>query len=104
MERESIDFVDKTLNIWNQELLSTSGLLSRIIYNDEFASIDEMWKEMAKDPEGPVIELTQFKNGSTSELFIQCLHLHSIQQPLLHTLVEYYQHTFKSAHHPNSYQ
>ena len=35
VERESIDFNDKTLNIWNQELLCMGGLMSRIIYEDE---------------------------------------------------------------------
>lgn len=48
VERESIDFVDKTLNVWNQELLSTTGLLSRIIYADELTSIQNMYTELPK--------------------------------------------------------
>ncbi|KAF9328391.1 hypothetical protein BGZ91_001028 [Linnemannia elongata] len=32
VERESLDFVDKTLQIWNHELLSMAGLLSRALY------------------------------------------------------------------------
>ncbi|KAJ3216334.1 hypothetical protein HK099_005915 [Clydaea vesicula] len=53
VERESIDFVDKTLNLWNQELLSTTGLLARILYVDEFASIKDMFENVPKpiDPE-----------------------------------------------------
>src|SRR5690606_17679629 len=32
VERESIDFVDNCLKVWNHELLSMAGLLSRIMY------------------------------------------------------------------------
>ncbi len=39
MERESIDFVDRTLALWNQEVLSMCGVLSRIIYEDEYDHI-----------------------------------------------------------------
>ncbi|KAJ3065081.1 hypothetical protein HDU98_011523 [Podochytrium sp. JEL0797] len=43
VERESIDFVDRSLNIWNQDLLTVSGLLSRIIFEDEMGSISELF-------------------------------------------------------------
>ncbi|KAI8803502.1 hypothetical protein BJ742DRAFT_828538 [Cladochytrium replicatum] len=49
VERESIDFVDKTLNIFNQEVLSMGGLLARIIYDEEMKSIDRMYQEMSLD-------------------------------------------------------
>lgn len=32
VERESLDFVDKCLQVWNHELLSMAGLLSRTLY------------------------------------------------------------------------
>ncbi|KAJ3193124.1 hypothetical protein HK101_005381 [Irineochytrium annulatum] len=49
VERESIDFVDRNLNVWNQDLLTIGGLLARIIYEDEMASIAELHKELALD-------------------------------------------------------
>lgn len=39
VERESIDFVDKTLAIWNQEILAISGLFVRIIFEEEVTMI-----------------------------------------------------------------
>jgi hypothetical protein len=35
VERETIDFVDPTLNIWNQEVLCSSGLVCRILFETE---------------------------------------------------------------------
>ncbi|KAJ3134361.1 hypothetical protein HK100_003665 [Physocladia obscura] len=43
VERENIDFVDRNLNIWNQDLLTVSGLLSRILFDDEMSSISELF-------------------------------------------------------------
>ncbi|KAJ3047161.1 hypothetical protein HK097_000176, partial [Rhizophlyctis rosea] len=51
VERESIDFVDKTLNIWNQNILTVSGLLSRILYDDDMSAISRLYTEMHLDPE-----------------------------------------------------
>lgn len=39
VERESIDFVDETLKIWNKELLIMLGYLARIVYEDDMLSI-----------------------------------------------------------------
>lgn len=39
VERESIDFVDRTLSIWNQEILCTAGVLLRVVYEDEMKAI-----------------------------------------------------------------
>lgn len=50
VERESIDFVDKTLNIWNQEMLSMCGLLARIVAEDDLDSIVSLYKELTLDP------------------------------------------------------
>ncbi|KAF9360799.1 hypothetical protein BGX34_007497 [Mortierella sp. NVP85] len=46
VERESLDFVDKCLQVWNHELLSTAGLLSRMIYEDELAQIGNLYNEI----------------------------------------------------------
>ncbi|KAF9088566.1 hypothetical protein BGX23_007256 [Mortierella sp. AD031] len=46
VERESLDFVDKTLQIWNHELLSMAGLLSRSLYEDELLQIGNLYNEM----------------------------------------------------------
>ncbi|KAI9197496.1 uncharacterized protein BJ171DRAFT_519741 [Polychytrium aggregatum] len=49
VERESIDFVDRTLNIWNQEILTMCGLLARLIYDDEMDAIHKMHSELGPD-------------------------------------------------------
>jgi len=46
VERESLDFVDKTLQVWNHELLSIAGLLSRMIYEDELVQIGNLYNEI----------------------------------------------------------
>ncbi|KAF9167525.1 hypothetical protein DFQ26_004297 [Actinomortierella ambigua] len=46
VERESIDFVDKCLQVWNHELLSMAALLSRVLYEDELAQIGSLYREM----------------------------------------------------------
>ncbi|KAF9984479.1 hypothetical protein BGZ65_000291 [Modicella reniformis] len=46
VERESLDFIDKTLQSWNHELLSMAGLLSRLIYEDELSQIGNLYNEI----------------------------------------------------------
>ncbi|KAF9280093.1 hypothetical protein BGZ68_007509 [Mortierella alpina] len=46
VERESLDFVDKCLQVWNHELLSMAGLLSRTLYEDELSQIGNLYNEM----------------------------------------------------------
>ncbi|KAK3823313.1 MAG: hypothetical protein J3Q66DRAFT_295609, partial [Benniella sp.] len=43
VERESLDFVDKYIKVWNRELLSVVGLLSRMIYEDELGQIGNIY-------------------------------------------------------------
>ena len=50
VERESIDFVDKTLNIWNQEVLVAGALVARILYEDEMMQIQKLYNEVGADP------------------------------------------------------
>jgi hypothetical protein len=46
VERESIDFADRYLSVWNKELLSVGGLLSRLVYNDEMDQVDMLYQEL----------------------------------------------------------
>ncbi|KAI9250278.1 hypothetical protein BY458DRAFT_559759 [Sporodiniella umbellata] len=46
VERESIDFVDRYISIWNKELLAVGGLLSRLVYNDEMEQISRLYQEI----------------------------------------------------------
>ncbi|KAF8160987.1 hypothetical protein B0H34DRAFT_699011 [Crassisporium funariophilum] len=43
VERESIDFMDRNVAIWNKELLYVGGLLARSAYELELAKIEEQW-------------------------------------------------------------
>ena len=52
VERESIDFVDKTLAIWNQEILAMGGLLTRVLFEDDLDSIAKLYTEMKLDSTG----------------------------------------------------
>ncbi|KAH6568144.1 hypothetical protein BASA50_002410 [Batrachochytrium salamandrivorans] len=49
VERESIDFVDRSLSYWNQELLYMGGLLSRIVYDDDIGAIDTLYNQLSLD-------------------------------------------------------
>ncbi|GBB83136.1 hypothetical protein RclHR1_00010018 [Rhizophagus clarus] len=49
VERESIDLVDKTLAIYNSELLSLAGTLCRILYEGEMSYIAQLYKEMINE-------------------------------------------------------
>eukprot|EP01134_Creolimax_fragrantissima_P001871 CFRG1871T1 len=40
VERENIDFVDPVLAEWNTELLAVSGIVARVMYEDEHANLD----------------------------------------------------------------
>ncbi|KAG0163756.1 hypothetical protein DFQ28_010199 [Apophysomyces sp. BC1034] len=46
VERESIDFADRYISVWNKELLAMGGLLSRLVYDDEMETIDRLYKEL----------------------------------------------------------
>ncbi|KAI8818837.1 uncharacterized protein EV422DRAFT_167088 [Fimicolochytrium jonesii] len=49
VERESIDFVDPTLNMWNRELLTMGGLLARILYDDNMEETQRLYSAMQLD-------------------------------------------------------
>ncbi|EPB82838.1 hypothetical protein HMPREF1544_10405 [Mucor circinelloides 1006PhL] len=46
VERESIDFADRYISVWNKELLAAGGLLARMVYNDEMAQIARLYREL----------------------------------------------------------
>ncbi|TFK44587.1 hypothetical protein BDQ12DRAFT_730629 [Crucibulum laeve] len=52
VERESIDFMDRNVGIWNKELLYVGGFVARAAYEFELRSIKELW-ETGADSAGP---------------------------------------------------
>lgn len=66
VERESIDFVDSCLKIWNIELVQLTGRLCRLIYEEEIANIqfvtDKNYLRKAKH----IMEAFNFKNSTPS--------------------------------------
>ncbi|KXS11237.1 hypothetical protein M427DRAFT_115056 [Gonapodya prolifera JEL478] len=46
VERESIDFVDRVLANYNNELLSACGVLARICHDDDLAQVDRLYRSM----------------------------------------------------------
>ncbi|KAI8616956.1 hypothetical protein BC830DRAFT_1115804 [Chytriomyces sp. MP71] len=95
VERESIDFVDRSLNIWNQDLLTVSGLLSRILFEDEMTSIRELYTPNASTNDANTQWLTKrathalnaftFKPSTPSTIpgrLTQMFFLKSTQQPM----------------------
>lgn len=46
VERESIDFADRYISVWNKELLAIGGILCRIVYNNEVEQIDRFFREL----------------------------------------------------------
>lgn len=49
VERESIDFVDKTLGLWNRELLSIGGLFARIMFEHDIDQIKIILDQITPD-------------------------------------------------------
>ncbi|RGB35129.1 hypothetical protein C1646_814947 [Rhizophagus diaphanus] len=49
VERESIDLAEKTLSVYNNEMLCLAGTLCRILYEDEMAYIEQLYNEMISD-------------------------------------------------------
>ncbi|KAI8973522.1 hypothetical protein BDF20DRAFT_837459 [Mycotypha africana] len=50
VERESIDFADRYISLWNKELLVMGGLLARLVYNDEMEQIRRLYGELVGHP------------------------------------------------------
>ncbi|KAG8950382.1 hypothetical protein FRC03_012900, partial [Tulasnella sp. 419] len=45
VDRESIDFMDPYVSLWNKELLYVGGFLARMVYERHVASIQESWDQ-----------------------------------------------------------
>lgn len=83
VERESIDFVDRTLLLWNQEVLTLSGKLARIVYENEMALLARGW---TASPSQVSVD--------TSLHLLQCFHIKpSTPSPYVSELLR---HTFFS--------
>lgn len=50
VERESLDFVDKTLALWNEELLRISGKIVRLVYEVEAQSLQKFHPQGSLPP------------------------------------------------------
>ncbi|KAF9529296.1 hypothetical protein CPB83DRAFT_906254 [Crepidotus variabilis] len=52
VERESIDFMDRYVAVWNKELLYVGGFLSRVAYEVELRAVQQQW-EASSVNDGP---------------------------------------------------
>ncbi|KZT11459.1 uncharacterized protein LAESUDRAFT_720694 [Laetiporus sulphureus 93-53] len=50
VERESIDLMDRTVAVWNEELLYAGGFLARSAYEMEMDTIRSLWVSAAEGP------------------------------------------------------
>lgn len=67
VERESIDFVDSCLKLWNIELVALTGRLCRLIYEEETVAIkDDKQKYLERSKH--VMEAFNFKKSTPSEI------------------------------------
>ncbi|GAN09771.1 HATPase_c domain protein [Mucor ambiguus] len=79
VERESIDFADRYISVWNKELLAAGGLLARMVYNDEMAQIARLYRELVGfDAEVDKIKAEEQKDSAKIMLEKRAAHaLHS---------------------------
>ncbi|KAG0309556.1 hypothetical protein BGZ98_001297 [Dissophora globulifera] len=77
VERESLDFVDKSLQIWNHELLSMAGLLSRALYEDELSQIGNLYNEMILAHQKP--DELDDETSATAREWLEKRALHALQ-------------------------
>lgn len=69
VERESIDFIDRNVRVWNEELLGVGGYLARTAYEEEMDKISALW------PEGdPSSALHDAAGELRSKLYARALH------------------------------
>ncbi|KAL9545961.1 hypothetical protein MBANPS3_006886 [Mucor bainieri] len=79
VERESIDFADRYISVWNKELLAAGGVLARMVYNDEMAQIARLYRELVGcDAEVDKIKAEQQQDSAKIMLEKRAAHaLHS---------------------------
>jgi len=59
VERESIDLVDKTLAIYNEELLSMAGILTRVVYEEQMDQLSRFYTDTVSsrvDPDSKEVQ------------------------------------------------
>ncbi|GJE97590.1 hypothetical protein PsYK624_138110 [Phanerochaete sordida] len=49
VERESIDFIDRNVRVWNEELLGVGGYLARTAYEEEMHIVSALWPNAESD-------------------------------------------------------
>ncbi|ESK92923.1 hypothetical protein Moror_8996 [Moniliophthora roreri MCA 2997] len=57
VERESIDLMDRSVAIWNRELLFIGGIVSRVVYEKEMHEIKRRWEENSTASNPPSMDL-----------------------------------------------
>ncbi|KAI1317537.1 hypothetical protein EDD11_008231 [Mortierella claussenii] len=77
VERESLDFVDKCLQVWNHELLCMAGLLSRSLYEDELSQIGNLYNEMILAHQKP--DEVDDETSATARKWLEKRALHALQ-------------------------
>ena len=68
VERESIDFVDNCLKIWNVELVQLTGRLCRLIYENEISNINFENEPNYLNKAKHLMEAFNFKNSTPSQI------------------------------------
>jgi hypothetical protein len=76
VERESIDFADRYISIWNKELLAVGGLLARMVYNDEMEQITRLYRELVGyDVE---VDKTKIEGTDSAKLMLEKRAAHAL--------------------------
>ncbi|KAI8149845.1 hypothetical protein BJV82DRAFT_2121 [Fennellomyces sp. T-0311] len=103
VERESIDFAERYLRIWNMELLAVGGLLCRIVYNSEMEHIHRLYRELVGYTE--VVDKSAVTDDAKAMMERQAAHAlasftfqHSTPSPLVGSVQE--EQFFKSSKTP----
>ena len=105
VERESIDFAERYLRIWNTELLAVGGLLCRIVYNSEMEQSHRLYRELVGYND--IVDKSKQSTGDDAKIMLerQAAHAlasftfqHSTPSPLVGSVQE--EQFFKSSKAP----
>lgn len=77
VERESIDFADRYISIWNKELLAVGGLLSRLVYNDEMEQIGRLYRELVGTE--AYVDKTAIEGTDSAKLMLEKRAAHALK-------------------------
>ncbi|KAJ1972666.1 hypothetical protein H4R35_004548 [Dimargaris xerosporica] len=83
VERESIDFIDKHLKVWNENMLHMCALLARILYNDELSDIGQKFDRLVANGPMPTAGTIAEKlaNPEWTHLERRCIHTMAFFRP-----------------------